>query len=420
MRNRWSSKPSLQSLVTAVVVVVVLGSSGCRSKANSNREGGTAGSAAEGSGPPSSQPVAIDALWSRAEWLAAARAVLADPENRPRMGNATTGALFEKLVSTRPWLARAGERIDAQAMEETLAFFPVIKMLMTLYGTRGTVDEVVALSLFMRDVNEAFVAMGNAYIDGLPDDDTTKQVRREGLAKVQLGAAISVCGLFYTIQSASPAYQELALTKLNDPAWYAFLSRQGLQLTLATLDERVLPTIGASLKERLAGVRAVIAKVHAAYGDDSAEAERVVYEGIGSEADETIGPVSVVSHTGGFSVDLFSAALVKKVERKDASGEQEVQHWIELQLGDAKFEAVCMDGVSEQQLRAQFSSMDGVVAETSSHPGAWFTIASPSSEGRMRITTIDKRGCLASVQGPEGKVPTPMVEPFLLSLRAAP
>ena len=129
---------------------------------------------------------------------------------------------------------------------------------------------------------------------------------------------------------------------------------------------------------------------------------------------------TIISNTGKYAVDIGPGGIAKRIETSLADGNKNVQHWIELQDGETPFNAVCIDGESESTLVSTFMKMDGIVAQQSKHPGHWFEIKRAGREGRMRILAIDGRGCMASVEGPTGQVPTARIEPFLLSLRSVP
>ena len=128
----------------------------------------------------------------------------------------------------------------------------------------------------------------------------------------------------------------------------------------------------------------------------------------------------VVSNAGGFSVVLPAFAMVKRIELKQRDGSTAVQHWIEFLDGQVHYTAVCLRPQQASDLVASFRRMPGATPQTSPQPGDWFTTSSGGTDGRVRVVTIDGRGCMASVEGPSGRLPSERVESFLLSLHAAP
>jgi hypothetical protein len=359
-----------------------------------------------------------DRGWTRAEWLRAVSGYVADPATMPRL--ATSRAAFEQIVTTRAWLELDGPTFEREGLE-LLGFFPAIKRLTAaLLSNGGTVDEVAAVGLYALDVYGAMVRAGVDFVDGLPAADPTRETRLSGLDELRLGAAIHLCGLFSVLLGASERYRTPAFDKFVQPASYAIYSREALQLILATLDEKIAPRVPAALRPTYERIRAVVASQHDAR-EATPSASRVTYEGLESAGLTPRPPFQpVVSTTGGFSVEIGPVALIKRVDTRRPDGRVVSQHWIEAKHGEVDFQAMCLDDRSEADLIESFARVPGSVAERPQLPGTWFRIEAPQREGRIRITTVGQRGCLASVEGPRGQVPTALVEPFLLSLRPAP
>ncbi len=360
-------------------------------------------------------PKEASAAWTRQEWLQAAEAILAAPATMPRLGDPATRAQFEKLVTTEAWL-KVDWTLLQQNSEEILRFFPVSKKLMMLLMSQAAVDELIAMQLYAFDVEMAFVAAGMDFIARLPATDESRQARLGGLEISQRGGAIMICGLLYSAMGVSEAQRALVVTKLRKPSTYSSLSREALQLVLATLDEKLLPSIRPALSKSYQEIRDVVALE---YGkrEQQPSPRRTTYQGMGVAGSR---PTTIVSTTGHFSVSLGPAGLAKRVELDSPDGAIRVQHWIELQDGETKFEAVCADGVPASELVATFQNMEGAAVQASKQPGTWLTIDNNGREAHMRILSIGGRGCLASVEGPRGQVAAALAESFLLSLQAAP
>ncbi len=330
----------------------------------------------------------------------------------PRLGDPE----FEKLVTTEAWLQF--HRTDFAHADEMVRFFPMFKQLMMALASRGAVDELVVLGLYGLDVQRAMIAAGEDFIEHLPIADKTRAARRGGLDKVRLGAAIAVCSLLYLAMSASDERRSAVIAALRSSRSYAFHSREGLQLIMATLDERLLPRIGTDLKQAYQGIREVVGRAHA-QNPASTSSIRTTYQGLGPP--DLLGTVTrrVVSTTGGFSVDLGPAALAKRVEIVGPDGARTVQHWIELYDGETKFEAACFDDTSESDLAARLQNTDGLSRRASSKSGTWFTVSTNGRSGRIRLATIAGRGCVASAEGPAATFPAERAEAFLASIRPA-
>jgi hypothetical protein len=349
--------------------------------------------------------------WTRREWLAAVDGFLANPATIPRLGDPR----FDKLVTTEAWLHvdRTAFTTDA---DETLRFFPTFKKLTLALAARNAVSELVALGLYGLDVYRAFVAAGSDFTDHLAADDPTRAARQAGIDKIRLGAAIEVCALLYLATTADDTRREAAIAKLADARSYAFHSQDGLQLIVATLDEKLLPGIRANLRAPYQRIRAVVAHEHDGR-PATTPAIRTTYQGLAG-MDASAHPITIVSTTGGFSVELSPAALVKRVVITQPDGSTIVQHWIELQDGEITFESLCLDGTSESALTATLTSQSGVT-RLATQPGTWLALTANGRLTRVRITTIGSRGCLASVEAPAGQFPSTRADAFLASLRPA-
>ncbi len=361
--------------------------------------------------------VATSPAWTRAEWLTAAGGFAANPATMPSLADPQSRPLFEKLVSTKAWLEldRADFQRDA---EELLSFFPALRKLMVVLMSKGAATDLAALVIYELDVHRAITRAALGFLDDLPADDPTLPVRRAGLDKVRLAAAIEVCGLLYLAMSADEVQRTRALAKLTMPQTYELHSAEGLQLVLATLDERLFPQLAPVLGASYRRVREVVARAH-----DKAQAPsltRTIYQGMGPPSQDQTKLASVVSTSGRFSVELSPAALAKRIETKLDDGSTVVQHWIELQDGDARFEAACLDGAAESVLAESIENMPGVTRRPSPHPGRWFTVTNDEREGWMRLLAIPNRSCIISVEAPSGLVPEARAEAFLLSFKAVP
>jgi len=357
--------------------------------------------------------------WTRAEWLAAAEGFIADPTTLPRLADPATRPLFQRLVSTAAW-----REVDVKLFEgngeEIMRFLPTIKRLTLLLLARGTVNEVLALGLYTHEVYPALIGSGLAFVDRLPADDSSRIHRLAGLERMRLGAAIDLCGILYVSVSASEDARAAAVAKLMNAASYGHHSREGLQLIVATLDEKLLPSVSAGLRKTYQAIREIVAQEHGKRAESRQSVTRTTYQGIGSSLVDPGKSTTVVSATGGFSVAGGPAALAMRVEVPMADGSTGVQHRVELQDGETLFAVACLDGKTESELVANMQTVGNLAARTSPHPGQWFTLDAGGREARLRFTTIAGRGCMASAEGPSGQVPGDRADAFLASLRAAP
>ena len=361
------------------------------------------------------RPVA--APWTRAEWLAAVDALVADPATMPRLDDAAGRARFTQLLRPEPWSGRDADTF-AQHGDELVAFFPAFKRLTLQFAARGTVDEVLAVTMFGLDAFDAIITSGEAFLARMPPTDPTLATRRGGLDKMRLGVAIDVCGALYTAQDASSERRTNALTALAQPARYAGLSRDGLQLILATLDEQLLPPLRPELRTAYQAIRATVAQVLDTH--PAPTGHRTTYQGIAPGTPPGQPVTTVVSRTGGFSVRTGPAALAKRVDVTRADGATLGSHWIELQDGAFRFEAVCFDGTTEATLVAGAPPSSTRSARPSSLPGAWSVERIGGTELRGRIVTVGERGCIAGVSGPAAGFPGDRADAFLASLAPAP
>jgi len=355
--------------------------------------------------------------WTRAEWLRAAAGFVAQPATMPRLNNAASRPLFHKLVTTKAWLNHDWRIFKRNGAEFTL-FFPALKKLTMTFMALNAVDELIGLGLYSMDVYKAFIRSGVGFIARLPAGDPTSKTRKSGLDKVRFGAAIGACGLLYLVIDGSEKYRTSVFDTLSRPAWYSFHSREGLQLMLATLDERLIKSGPIGLRPRYAKVRAVIA---AEYGKRKRPPSpvRVTYQGLGPPGLKLWKLTTVVSTTGKFSVRIGPGGVAKQMVITHPNGHTSVQHRITLQSGKSVLEALCADGRTHESIAAQLLSI-GLVPEKSQHSGRWLRMNRGGTSVRMRVLSIGGRGCVASVEGPTGHVPAATVESFLKSLRAAP
>ncbi len=377
--------------------------------------GGASGVRPDGAAAPA--VVASSPAWTRAEWLTAAGGFAANPATMPSLADPRSRPLFEKLVSTEAWLALDQADFQRDA-EELLGFFPAVKKLMVVLMAKGAADDLTALAIYELDVHRAITRAALRFVDDLPADDPTLPVRRAGLDQVRLAAAIEVCGLLYLATNADEAQRTRAIATLTTPQTYELHSADGLQLVLATLDERLLPRLAPRLGASYRRVREVVARAHAKAEVPSPT--RTIYQGMGPPSRDLTKLATVVSTSGRFSVELSPAALAKRIETKLNDGSTMVQHWIEFQDGDARFEAACLDGAAESTVVESIENMAGVTRRPSPHPGHWFTVKNDAREGWMRLLAIPNRSCIVSVEAPGGRVPEARAEAFLLSFKAVP
>lgn len=346
--------------------------------------------------PPAKDPPApATSGWTRKEWLAAADRMTATPGTIPR--DATE---LHKLVTTRAWM-----ELDASSFAEFVEFASSIKKLSMEIGKRGSVDDLVALSLYTVDVNAAGVRAGVAFLATIPEADPTRSVRERGLEKLHLGSAIELCALLHVVGGAKAAVRDAALARLAEPGTYANLSRAPLQLILATLDEKILPSVDAALRAKYQGIRAAVAAAHSA----RTEPTTIVFQGTDGPA---FAPrtVVVVSTTGGFSISLGPVIGVVPIARRDAD-----EHIISLQtLEGTLFEAKCSDDIDVTDTATQISAIEG----TTQRADKVYVLKRKDRDGLVRIDTISGRGCVISAEGPREAFPAALAETFVASLRA--
>ncbi len=336
---------------------------------------------------------------SRTAWFAAVDAYVASP------GRAQLTALLDSDV----WRSLPRDAF-AKDPGEVVRFFPATKMLIDTVRARGTVDDVLRVALFNLDAYQAILLAADDFIAALPADDPTRSVRVRGTDKMRLGAAIELAGTLYVTLDPSLRRDEV-LARLASPATYATFSREGLQLLVATLDERVLPMVEASRRAAYVAVRDTIAKEHARRPEPSSDV-RTTYQGVDGT---TLGPARIVSTTGKFSVELTPGALAKRVELAPGI----VQHWIELQDGEARFEAACFDGVSDASVVAQLRGT-GAIPTDMGEPGTWLALDRDGRASRIRVLPIAGRACFAALEGPAASFSFDRADAFLRSLRAEP
>ena len=354
--------------------------------------------------------VATRAAWFvEVEALAASSGGPSEPAWRARLA---------RIVSTTAWKTLPADAF-AKAADEIVRFFGAYKQLMVTVGTRGTADDVVDVGMLGIDAYGAILTSAGTFLDALPVDAPTRSVRAAGLEKMRLGAAVEVAGLLYVILDALPPRRDAVLARLRSPATSAMLSREGLQLVLATLDERLLPRADAAMRAGYAAVREAVASAYA-QRPAAPSTTRTTYQGMGPQVATLPLSTRVVSTTGGFSVELGPAALAKRVEIGPAGGPSQVQHWIELQDGDTKLEAACLDGTTDATLGQQLVRGAGAVPHDMGEPGMWLAIDRDGRASRIRVLALGGRGCFASIEGPAATYSMDRADAFLRSLRAEP
>lgn len=345
--------------------------------------------------PPAEQPpAAATSGWTRKEWLAVADRMAAPAAVPP------DPAELHKLVTTRAWM-----ELDASSFAEFVEFASSIKKLSMVIGTRGSIDDLVALSLYTIDVNAAGVRAGVAFLATIPEADPTRPVRERGLEKLHLGSAIELCALLHVAGGAKAAVRDAALARLAEPGTYANLSRAPLQLILATLDEKILPSVDAALRAKYQGIRAAVAAAHSA----RTEPTTIVFQGTDGPA-FAARTVVVVSTTGGFSISLGPVIGVVPLARRDAD-----EHIISLQtLEGTLFEAKCSDDIDVTDTAAKIAALEG----TTQRADKVYVLKRGDRDGLVRIDTIGGRGCVISAEGPRETFPAALAETFVASLRA--
>jgi hypothetical protein len=363
------------------------------------------------SGTDTEAPVRESAVSSRAEWLAEVDAFVARGGSR----DAEWTSRLARLVNTDVWKTLPRDAF-AQHADEVSRFLASFKQLTLAVLSKGTVDDAVDVGMFGLDVYPSILRAAEDFLAGIPVDDPKRSVRTDGVEKMRHGAALEVAGLLYLVADASERRAASALSRLSSAETYAGLSREGLQLLLATLDEQLLPQIGSARRAAYAQVRDTIAAEHARRPERT-PLVRTTYEGVGSMW--AAASRRIVSSTGGFSVDLGPGALVKRVEYGPVGSPAEVHHKIELQEGAMRYEATCFDGFSEPALLEQLASR-GAESLERAHPGTWLSIDRDGMSARMRILEVGGRACLALAEGPAPAFPAARVDAFLESLRAAP
>ena len=331
-------------------------------------------------------PTSISAEWTRAEWLRAVDGFTADPKTMPRLDD----PLFQKLVSTNAWL-KIDRTIFETNIEEVFRFFPAIKKMTLILVPKTAMDEMLVLGLYTHDVYRALIAASTDYVSHLPANDGSRPARLAGIDDMRLGAAIGICGILFVSLDASDESRSAMVATLTDPASYSFHSREGLQMIAATLDERLLPSLKPALEKPYQTIREVLAQEYDKRSEPLSPI-RTTYQGLGPPTQDPTKITTIVSTTGGFSVALGPAGIAKRVEIKQPDKVTSVQHWIELQDGETKFEAICLDGKLESELVSNFQGLDGVSARESEHSGRWFTLKTKDREGGIRILTIAGKG----------------------------
>jgi hypothetical protein len=337
----------------------------------------------------SAEPTVSAEPWTRAQWLAAAEEVAADP--------LASRAKLDKLLSTDAW-----RKIDRSAFApngDVMQFFPAFKKLTMALASRGAVNDVIALGLYTLDVYRAMFVAGTDFLAQLPPD--TRATRAAGLDKIRFAMAIEICGMLHMGTVASEDTRRKMIAKLSEPARYSEHTTEGLQLILATIDEHLAHAPYQAIRDGIAREHAQRPRSH------------TTYQGVATTT-RTATP-RLVSRTGGFSVELGQAALAKRVEVAQADGTTAVQHWITLLDGQTTFEAACFDDTTESDLAAHFAAAPDV---RPTEPGR-FAMQANGREARMRILTIGARGCVVSAEGPSVGFPSARADAFVRSIKPA-
>lgn len=399
------------ALAAALPLVVACG--GGRSAEPAASATPPAVSAAAPAVAPTAAPAVADAALTRAQWLQTVDGYAAAPATIPRAADPA----FQRLIATTAWLTITADDFarDGAAL---LRFFPAVKRLYLALGARAAMDELVSLGEYTLDVYRVMLAAGAELVARLPPGDPTRAARLHGLETMRFGAAIETCALLYLAIDASAAVRGAALERLAEPAGYATHSRDGLQLVLATLDERLLPALRPDLVASYRAVREVVAAAYAARAVP-ATGPRTTYQGAGPPGLDWRQAGTVTSTTGGFAVDVSVGAIAKRVDAIGRDGAPSAQHWIEWRDGEVEYKAVCFDREPEAALIAAFQAAPGAEVQASPAPGTWLAMGDAGRQGWLRIVSIGARACLASVEGPRGSVTAATAHGFLRSLRAA-
>ncbi len=342
----------------------------------------------------STEPTVSAEPWTRAQWLAAAEEVAADPR--------ASRAKLDKLLSSDAW-----RKIDSSAFApngDAMLFFPAFKKLTIALGSHGAVNDVIALGLYTLDVYRAMFVAGTDLIAQLPPDDKARAARLAGLDKMRFGMAIEICGMLHMGTVASEETQRKMIAKLSESARYSDHTTEGLQLILATIDEELAHAPYQAIRDGIAREHAQRPRSH------------TKYQGVASTAGAAT--PRLVSRTGGFSVEIGQAALAKRVEVAEADGSTTVQHWVTLLDGQTTFEAACFDGATESDLAARFAAVPNV-RPMPEVPGRSFAIQAKGRDARIRILTIGARGCIISGDGPSAGFPSARVDAFIRSIKPA-
>ena len=337
----------------------------------------------------STEPTASAEPWTRAQWLEAAEEVAADP--------LASRAKLDKLLSTDAW--RKLDRSTLATNGDVMRFYPAFKKLTMALASRGAVNDVIALGLYTLDVYPGIFVAGADFIAQQPPDARAKRVA--GLDKMRFAMAIEICAMLQMGTVASDDTRRNMIAKLSEPASYGEHTTEGLQLILATIDEQLAHAPYQAIRD-------VIAREHA-----QRPRSHTTYQGVATTT--RTATRTLVSRTGGFSVEIGQAALAKRVEVAQADGTMAVQHWITLLDGQTTFEAACFDGTTESDLAAHFGATPNV-RPTPEAPGR-FAMQANGREARIRILTIGTRGCIVSAEGPSVDFPSARADAFVRSIK---
>jgi hypothetical protein len=349
-----------------------------------------------------------DAHARRAAWLDAVLAIVKDPATLPRLSDPAAAARLEALLSEPAWIDIDGATF-ARDGKQLIAFFPAIKSLSLRYGEQHAADEAVLTSLYMDQVSNAFINGGLAWMASLNEPPDKRRNREQGLATVQLGKAMNVCGMLAMLGQASAPVALRALAHLSAPASYAGDSAESLQLVLATLDAQTVPP---AIREPVTEVREVIAAEHARRVAAASAPPAARYEALPIWS--TFEPREVVSRHGGFAITVGPGALVWSTEPPAPSSQ------LQWRDGDFVVEVHCVPGVSEKEMSDRFRASTGAVRRADARPGLWLATRSATDQGMLRILAVGDRTCVVGAQAPLAQYDEKRADRIVGSFRPAP
>ncbi len=345
--------------------------------------------------------------WSQADWLEAG-AALEGVIKRAQLGDERGRALFDRFVTAGVWHGAQFQR-DGDRM---VAAFPVLKQVQVALVLAAAADELPRLLRCSIELSEVFLAAGEAFLAALPPEDPSRANRLGGLDRMRLGLAMTVIELLYAARAAGAGVRDAAIAFVEAPARLARLSDTGLQLVVATIDEHLSPA-----DEALQRLRAALVAEQGRR--PVSDGPKVTYQGIPPPPPLLTRSMPQRSPTGGFVVDAPPWLLVKRVDGARVDGAPDSAHWVEGRIGGVVMESMCSDAVTADELDARVSGLASARPLRADESGRWYTLDDGAHRGRMRITTIAGRGCVASIEGPAAELPAALLESFPRSLRAA-